>query len=39
MGQQVAATCPNATLHYFPELATFDLEVHYEPMLRAAGSA
>lgn len=36
MGKHLAAMCPNATLHLFPELATFDLEVHYDAMLAAA---
>lgn len=38
MGRLLADQCPNATLHYFPELATFDLDVHYDEMMRAAVS-
>lgn len=36
MGRLLADQCPNATLHYFPELATFDFDVHYDAMMRAA---
>lgn len=36
MGKLLVDECPNATLHYFPELATFDLDVHYDAMMRAA---
>lgn len=36
MGRHIADLCPNATLHYFEDLATFDLDVHYDAMMRAA---
>lgn len=36
MAKHLAKECPNATLHFFEELATFDFDVHYPEMLTTA---
>lgn len=36
MGRHLVDQCSNATAHFFPELATFDFDVHYPELLRTA---
>lgn len=36
MAKHIAQECPNTTLHFFPELATFDFDAHYPEMLATA---
>lgn len=36
MAGHIADECPNTTLHFYEELATFDFDVHYPAMLATA---
>lgn len=36
MAKHIADECPNTTLHFYEELATFDFDVHYPQMLATA---